>query len=750
MNRLPRKRGTAALPWLALFALAVAVRSLLYPFVFTDAGIEIPAGADQFYHLRRIWFTVVNFPDALDFDRYINYPHGARPQWTPLFDWSVAALARLLVGAEHQGRVEAVAVWVAPFLGGLTVVAAARLARRHFGSLAGWVSGLLLVVLPAHTMISGLAAVDHHVANALMAVLLVGAAMRVAGPAEGARWTAGIALTSVVIAATLLLWVGSLVEVVVVQLVLVGQLLLAPERSVARTRARGLAVLHALSAIWLAPFCFRQEWVEQGPVSPLALTAFQPLWFGSGALALTFVAVLWRWHALGASRPRRAGTALALGAGGLAVAFFAIPELAGALGNAAGWFQADPFLERIWEIQPLLFQAGRFDASLAHAEYSYLFWAYPLAAAWLVAKAIRERRAEWMLLALWSIAMLVAALMQRRFNELASPGFALVLGPALAEAWCAARAHLAPARRRQAALAACLLAVVPLWPSLREQGRSADASMRRLRGLPLPELEGAGLRRSDVLKRVARWLHAASPPTRGWLDARLEPEYGVLSAWDDGHLLRYYAERPFVEDNFGPFVGRAGFDAAREYYASRDEDAAVEIARRCNARYVVATAKGSGQHGTTEAMAQRLTPKLRPAGGLTLPTPALDRHRLVFVAEDAGRARASGQRPEIAAVYEIVKGARVHGGAAPGAAIQFDLRLELPDGSALFWIAGATADTNGRYALRLPYPTQPGDGSAVRSDESYRVRVEGREARLAISAADVTLGREVAGPSFAP
>jgi dolichyl-diphosphooligosaccharide--protein glycosyltransferase len=485
-------------------------------------------------------------------------------------------------------------------------------------------------------------------------------------------------------------------------------------------------------------------------MSPLVLTAFQPLWFGAAALALTFVGVLWRWDAFGASRPRRAGTALALGAGGVLVAFFALPGLAGALGNAAGWFQADPFMDRIWEIQPLLVQAGRFDASLAHAEYAYLFWAYPLAAAWLVAKAVRERRAEWMLLALWSIAMLVAALMQRRFNELASPGFALVMGTALAEAWRAARAHLAPTRRRPAALAACLLAVVALWPSLQELGRTADASLRRLRGLPLPAMESAGLRRSDVLKRVARWLHEASPPTRGWLDARLEPEYGVLAAWDDGHMLRYYAERPFVEDNFGPFVGRAGFDAAREYYASMDEDAAVEIARRCNARYVVATTKGSGQEDTTEAMAQRLTPKLRPGGGLTLPTPALDRHRLVFVADDSARARASRQLPAIAAVYEIVKGARVQGGAPPGAAIHFDLRLELPDGSALFWIAGATADATGRYALRLPYPTQPDDGSAVRSDESYRVRVEDREARLAISAADVSLGRDVAGPSFSP
>ena len=37
-----------------------------------------------------------------------------------------------------------------------------------------------------------------------------------------------------------------------------------------------------------------------------------------------------------------------------------------------------------------------------------------------------------------------------------------------------------------------------------------------------------------MLKRVARWLREASPPTQGYLDAATEPEYGVLAAWGGG------------------------------------------------------------------------------------------------------------------------------------------------------------------------------------------------------------------------
>jgi asparagine N-glycosylation enzyme membrane subunit Stt3 len=57
------------------------------------------------YHLRRIWFSVVNFPASLAFDSYMNHPLGAPAVWPPLFDWSIAAVARALVGPAEQGAV---------------------------------------------------------------------------------------------------------------------------------------------------------------------------------------------------------------------------------------------------------------------------------------------------------------------------------------------------------------------------------------------------------------------------------------------------------------------------------------------------------------------------------------------------------------------------------------------------------------------------------------------------------------------
>lgn len=186
-----RRQGPRWLAWLSLFGVAIALRSLSFPFVFVGDRVRVPGGYDEFYHLRRIWFTVVNFPAGLAFDRYLDHPRGARPPWTPLFDWGIGALARLLAGAGSQSAVEAVAVWVPPVLGALTIVAVALLARRCFGPAAGWLSGLLLAVLPVHIGYSELSAVDHHVAVVLLALLLV--APRCGSPSRSTPGVGGAA-----------------------------------------------------------------------------------------------------------------------------------------------------------------------------------------------------------------------------------------------------------------------------------------------------------------------------------------------------------------------------------------------------------------------------------------------------------------------------------------------------------------------------------------------------------------------------
>jgi dolichyl-diphosphooligosaccharide--protein glycosyltransferase len=727
VRQLPRLGSFAS--WLLLFAVAIAVRALRFGLVFTASGVRFPHGADELYHLRRIWFSVVNFPASLPFDSYMNYPIGAKPVWPPLFDWSIAAVARALTGPADQGAVEVVAAWAPPVIGAVAVVAAAWLARRSFSPAAGWVTGALLAVQPAHVFYSQLGEVDHHVAVGLLVLLLIGAAMRVAGPVATSTPRAAVTC-GVAAAAAILLWPGSLLYVAVVQAFLVLQLLATREQATARARAHVLAALHATAMAVLLPFCAGRSWEQFGAVSALVLSNFQPLWFGAGALVLWLVGWLWSRPALGADRARRFGLALGLAALGLAAAWLAVPALAESLSNAASWFEADPFLGVISEMQPLLFSGGPFDPGLAHHQFSYLFWVYPFAAVWLVGQAIRGRRGEVGLLLSWSAVACALALLQGRFTDVAGPAFALVLGHALVELVRAARQRF-PSRRAVPIAVSLLCFAAAVSPYADSYRGDLAASLAARRGEPLQYTRHVRERR--VLERVGRWLKQNTPEVEGYLDPTLRPAYGVLSAWGHGHQLRYQAERPMVEDNFGPYAGGVGFAQARAYYASRDEEAGAAIADRLGARYVVAAPQGSGQSPPLRgSLATRLA--LLPG----VPMPALTRHRLVFVADDSDLAREPGRRPWSLAVYEVVRGALVVGRATGASRVSFELWFPLGTSPALRYKATATVGATGEYEIRLPHPSATG----------YVVRSGSHRGSLVLSEADVREGRTVSGPSF--
>jgi dolichyl-diphosphooligosaccharide--protein glycosyltransferase len=212
----------------------------------------------------------------------------------------------------------------------------------------------------------------------------------------------------------------------------------------------------------------------------------------------------------------------------------------------------------------------------------------------------------------------------------------------------------------------------------------------------------------------------------------------VLAAWGDGHRIRYGAERPVVQDNFGDYAGRKNYALAGAYYRTSDEERAYEIARELGVRYVVATRRGSGQGAAPiGSMTWRLSLLLgsaSPAGDV----PALGRHRLVYLA---------GEPRSRVALFEVVPGARVTGSAPPGQELSFELLLRTEAGAPRLYRATARASSDGRYVLRLPYSTETPVHSSVAGVGKYQVRCADLAAELALSEGDVQEGRAAAGPS---
>jgi hypothetical protein len=462
-------------------------------------------------------------------------------------------------------------------------------------------------------------------------------------------------------------------------------------------------------------------------------------------VGLLAAAELWRRSAAGATPLARVVSAAGLAAAGAALAFVLVPGLRDALSYAGGWFTGDEaFLGRIRELRPILFLEERFDASAALDELTPAVVVFPLAWAWLGARCVRGPglRADLALLLAWSAVLFALTLAQERFANLFALGLALTLGAALEELHGVAKRRLGPRARLALAAAFALALAATLVPALRVFERQLAAS-RVARSQPGGKALGS---RGVVLEEAARWLRDASPPTRGFLDAAERPEYGVLTAWSDGHLVRYRAERPTVEDSFAFFGDRRAFELAGRYYDTQEEEVAYAAAQQLGARYAFATPAGSGQTlvPSPRSIGQRMWRLLGSAGP---DAPALARHRLVWIrALPGGTREPRTNLVDRVAVFEIVPGALVEGEAAPGALVRAELVVASQLGR-IRYRAEAQAAAGGRYALRLPYATDRAAGE-VGATGPYRLSSGDRSAPLAVREADVRAGATVGGPSL--
>jgi dolichyl-diphosphooligosaccharide--protein glycosyltransferase len=483
------------------------------------------------------------------------------------------------------------------------------------------------------------------------------------------------------------------------------------------------------------------------------LSRFQPFWLGAGAAGLGLLSALWRRGRAGVSRRGRSGAAFALAASLGALAFALVSGLRETLAQAGGWFtREDAFLSTVRELQPLLFPAGRFEPGFAVRSLSAGVCVFPLAWLWLTARRGLDPSAHprHAILLAWSGAFFALALAQERFANAFAPGLALTLGAA-AEELREIVGHRLPKRMRfvPAALLAGLVAAA-LAPAALDY-RSLIAYSRYALAQEHATVP-ADSRRKLVVESAARFVREASPPTQGFLDASRRPEYGVLTSWDDGHLVRYRAERPTVADNFGSFADRRAWDLARGYFDAESEEEAYEIAVRLGARYTLATREGSGQTfgPSPHSIGQRLWRRLGNGapGGDGAGTLALARHRLIWVGDLSGRARdVQAPAPDRVAVFEIVPGALVTGAVRPGARINVELTLRVGAGS-VWYRARTEASSEGHYTLRLPYPTDVPVSREVGAAGVYRVRSGERSAVLEVREADVRAGASVIGPDL--
>jgi len=737
-----------ALAPIGLFLLALAVRALPATSVFAEGRVYF-RGNDPYYHLRRIFYSIENFPAALDFDPYVAFPTGAKPIWPVAFDWLLALLLWPVQRLGGAGAVEVAGAWLPPLLGAATVVSTWFLVRRHFGSRAALIAGALLSILGGHFLFSQVGALDHHVASSLATTSLLLVAMgRLAADAErrAGRRAAGLGL---LLAACLLIWPGSLLEV---SLTLAGLSLHALWRPGATAELRRLALALAVAALAVAPFSLGNDWPQWNAYSPTVLSNFQPWLFATGLIACLACAELLRHERLGGGRAARLTTGAAVTLWLLGLSLWLLPDLFAGSADAWRWLaKREVFQASVVESNPLLVDRGAFSTVMATQRLSALLYVYPLL--WLGSLAelrlVRWSPARAFFLA-WSLSLFGVTLVQTRFLASFSVAFCVQLAWSFESGARLLHDRVRDPRRRRfaAALAgaALLAALLPLGGSY---VRPLLNLGRALRGQPIDlwREQAAG----RIVYSSALWARANTPTTAGWLDASVRPAYGVLAPWWIGHLFRYGAQRPMVTDNFGDDVGERNFALERRFWESPQAEAN-GILERLEVRYVVAQLGGDprAEAYAPDSMRSALTGRrgadILDAPGSAQQVPGLERLRLVF----ESRPLFSGsEKPPLIKIYEFVPGARIVGRSAPGSLVRLELALRELGRRRLDYRTQTHASKDGRYSFRVPYANGPGLGT-LSAGGYYRLSCGNVRGRVRVAERQVLHGAELPGPDLCP
>jgi len=577
---------------LLLVALAFVVR-VAWPWSTVFAG---PSGVrlfdtDSYYHLRHARYATAHFPHLQAWDPGV-YPSGQPRRYAGLFDVSIAGAA-LVAGGGHpsEQRVAQVAAFTPPVLGALGVAALFWLGAATIGDVAGLVALLLLTLYPG-TFIhrSLLGAVDHHVAEVLLAVLtalgLAGAVRRGYAPEAqvGPTWRRW--LPDLRAAAPLALffftWFGAPIYLVLVAgaFLLVGTLLVARGDDVAplaRAACRygtGLLTLCLFVRVVLPGIVMEDHTFKQALLATALFAAGLP----------GYLMGLRRIAPPSSNRARSlalavAGTVALLAA--MAVAVRVVPA-ARALADELLGVKTNLVKEQAsLSIDKVAYLGG------APAFLALLALPIALVAAWRSRQALTPAALARLMVVGLSTLIVLLWLRTRDYGYVAPPFLALLSADLLERAW--RRAGPGAARLAGAAVAAAII-VVPVWPA----GAAAA---------PVPER--AAIAEFMVLRpgweQALGWMRAHTPPLAEPLDAPVpEPlpfrhppgNYGVQAFWDFGHYVAELGKRP-------PLASGGISQSAARWFLIDDEEAAVRaLAHKAHpgerVRYCIADAQTAG------------------------------------------------------------------------------------------------------------------------------------------------------------
>ena len=527
----------------------------------TEKGILLP-GYDEYYHMRRILYTVNHFPNTLWFDSYLNYPHGLFITWPPLFDQISAALC-IVLGQHTKEGVEMISSFVPIFTGILAIVVVYYLVRELFDHRVALMASFLTALAPNYILNTMFAATDHHCLEVLLQLTTI--LFIIMAICRNEKRYLFACAAGVAMAALAYTWQGAdLYLGIFLVYAFIRMTLDLKEGRPSTDTATMLLIAFGLALVLVLPF-WNTPWLSPSFLGIAAMLVALSIMFG-----LSYIM----------QERKISWTTFPLSILVLAVVFALSTRVFGGLFGLGALIQYG--LDLIWgggmigkisEAEPLVYDAKTFyEVVFSPLGLNLLISLAGIAASIIyIQRSDGGKRQGQLLLLVWAVYTILLTFGQARFLYLSMIAMGVLISifffwaKDLVDKKLAARTQKAPKGW------AIILLLLVISPTLTD----AVNTVYYAGGTP-PAVSG------DWQQSLI-WLKDNSNTTSYYELPEKAPEYSVMSWWDYGNWITYLAERPVVANNF-----QAGIEDAAKFYLSESEENATAVLDARGTKYILA------------------------------------------------------------------------------------------------------------------------------------------------------------------
>ncbi len=616
---------------LAIFVLSLYLRIVMpYDSVFRNGFVAF-ASDDAVFQMRLVENTLNNFPHRLFYDAFTFYPRGSAIHWGPLWTQMIATLSLIAgMGSYNMQTVNAIAAYFPGVLGALVIFPVYYIGKLLYNRSAGLLAAFMIAVMPGQFFQrSVLGFTDHHVAEVLFSTAAIALFMLAikAGRERNIKLS-GLhlkeylkekpvlysILAGIMLAAFHITWPGALFFIMIFLIFIFVQSIVDHLRGRSTDYIVVAAVpMFLIELIAVLPYVNSEygfgianySWFHvavpiAGMVVPVALNilskeinkrGYNPLYYPLSLVAL-FVAVL-------------------LGVGIILPSLFTSLMVAPGLIFAVHTGGADTVAEGmsifsksgwVWENFPV--------TGFLQTDTWVLLFIF-VALAYIGYRVARRQRPEEMLLLVWNLVMLLAIYGQVRWAYYFAVNIALMIGyvaVALSEqimkfgGWYENQGKNIGLSHALSLILVAMLVLFFVYPSfvVTAIGTATSAPQSRYGG---GEPSGGGY---NEWTEALNWMRNNTPdPGLDYSAIYVQPKnstypypdsaYGVMSWWDYGHSITYWAHRI---PNANPFQAGIGggtthVPGASTFLTAQSEDEAnkvldaLGINGKPGARYIV-------------------------------------------------------------------------------------------------------------------------------------------------------------------